>query len=86
MKTRCYLIDDYRHPLGPDATSETIRNHPEARRRIFQFTSLLYNPKVGKLYCGVTNFDSDILHLFDPQTKAVPEPGVPGPVSPPQPF
>jgi hypothetical protein len=69
MKINCFLIDDYKQELGPDPTFDMVMPHEEPRQRIFQFTSLLHNPQSGKLYCGVTNFDSNILHEFDPKTK-----------------
>ena len=34
------------------------------------FTSLLYNPNDGLIYCGLTSADGDIFYTFDHKTKA----------------
>jgi len=39
---------------------------PEFIANYVAFTCLLANPNDGMLYCGVTAFDNDILHVFDP--------------------
>ena len=65
-----YMIDEYvDDKVGSDITTDDIKGNEEARKRIYQFTSLLFNPLNNKLYCGVTNFDSDILHEFNIETK-----------------
>jgi hypothetical protein len=69
MKINAYAIDDFAASLRPDMTAADMRGDPELRKRMYQFTSLLYNPANKKLYCGVTNFASDIFHEFDPAKK-----------------
>jgi hypothetical protein len=65
-----YMIDDYSDDsLGADLNYEGVANNEEAKKRIFQFTSLLHNPINKKLYCGLTNFSSDIFYEFDVQNK-----------------
>ena len=41
----------------------------EFRENYVAFTCLLANPNDGLLYCGVTAFNNDILHVFDPGSK-----------------
>ncbi|MFH0940183.1 MAG: hypothetical protein V1899_13025 [Planctomycetota bacterium] len=69
MKINAYAIDDFSADLRSDMTVDDMRNNPELLKRVYQFTSLLYNQADKKLYCGVTNFDSDIFHTFDPVKK-----------------
>jgi hypothetical protein len=40
----------------------------EFKDNYIAFTCLLANPNDGLLYCGVTAFNNDILHVFDPGT------------------
>ncbi|MCD6364679.1 MAG: hypothetical protein J7M14_02265 [Planctomycetes bacterium] len=70
MDIKYYLIDDYQDDsLSADMTAENVRNNPEAKKRLYAFTSLLLNPADNQLYCGVTNFNNDIFQRFDPKTK-----------------
>ncbi len=48
-----------------DATD--FQGNAELRNNYVSFTCLLAHPD-GKLYCGVTAFNTDILHRFDPGT------------------
>jgi hypothetical protein len=41
----------------------------EFRDNYVAFTCLLANPNDGLLYCGVTAYNMDILHVFDPAAK-----------------
>jgi len=52
-----------------DGASTAWRNDEYVKKHYFAFTTLRYNRHDGYLYCGVTNFGSDLLHRFDPRTK-----------------
>jgi hypothetical protein len=55
---------------GRDIDVDAPHAHsPEFRDHYVAFTCLLANPNDGLLYCGVTAFNNDILHVFDPETK-----------------
>jgi hypothetical protein len=41
----------------------------EFKENYIAFTCLLANPNDGLLYCGITAFNSNILHVFDPVSK-----------------
>lgn len=68
-RVRHYILRDFRgqdlnvDELGGMSRSQRLRDH------LVAFTSLLFHPGDGKLYCGITAFNNDILHRFDPQTK-----------------
>lgn len=53
--------------LGVDTFAGKIEDDDVFHNRI-AFTSLLYNPNDGLIYCGITAYDNDILHTFDPNT------------------
>ena len=42
----------------------------EPINRFVSSTSLLYHPKTKLVYCGLTSWKNDLLHAFDPKTKA----------------
>lgn len=37
--------------------------------RFVSFVSLLYHPGTQRVYCGLTNWQNDLLYAFDPETK-----------------
>ena len=53
--------------LGGDTFAGRIEDDDVFHNRI-AFTSLLYDPNDGLIYCGITAYDNDILHTFDPNT------------------
>ncbi len=57
IKDKNIDVDDHR-----ERTQEFNDNY-------IAFTCLLANPNDGLLYCGVTAFNTDILHAFDPVSK-----------------
>lgn len=62
---RCHVLRDTKkkEDLLVDEAGEISA---ELRENRVAFTSLLYHPGDGKIYCGVTAFNNDIFHRFDP--------------------
>ncbi len=54
---------------GRGLSEEQHAHSQEFRDHYIAFTCLLANPNDGLLYCGVTAFNNDILHVFDPEGK-----------------
>jgi hypothetical protein len=65
-RTRHFVLRDYqtRERLNDGAD---FKSNAERRENYVAFTCLLPHPD-GKLYCGITAFNTDILHRFDPAT------------------
>ena len=70
-KVQYHILRDYRpkSPLTDDDIVLRAENDPELRSQFVAFTCLLAHPGDGKLYCGLTALDTDILYRFDPQSK-----------------
>jgi hypothetical protein len=70
------MIKHVRHHVLRDIRRKDVSaGSAEARDEEFSanqvaFTCLLANPNDGLLYCGITAFNNDILHVFDPASKA----------------
>ncbi len=66
-RVRHYVLRDYRtREHLSDATD--FQRDAERRENYVAFTCLLPHPD-GRLYCGITAFNNDILHRFDPEMK-----------------
>jgi len=67
---RCF--SEYRRPdaadLDDDAASAVA--NAEFRKRYYAFTSLEFDRRAGRLFCGTTNFSDDLLHAYDPAAGA----------------
>lgn len=61
-RVRHYVLRDSKPSTGPD-DKVAFENH-------IAFTSLLFHPGDGKLYCGITAYNTDILYRFDPVAKS----------------
>ena len=48
---------------------DDYRRHEPWRTHMISFTSVLYHPGDGKVYCGLTSFSGKIFYRFDPETK-----------------
>lgn len=66
-RVRHYVLRDYRTDEHLSDASDFDRD-AYRRDHYVAFTCLLPHPD-GKLYCGITAFNTDILHRFDPATK-----------------
>ena len=53
--------------VGDDSRLDPVRDRELIERRV-SFTCLLMHP-AGKLYCGITAYNCDIFHRFDPATE-----------------
>ena len=63
---RHYVLRDYRSQERLTDAADFLRD-AERRDNYVAFTCLLPHPD-GRLYCGITAFNTDILHRFDPGT------------------
>jgi hypothetical protein len=65
-RVRHYILRDYR---SKERLTDAVDLHGDAefRNNHVAFTCLLAHPD-GKVYCGITAFNTDILHRFDPGT------------------
>jgi hypothetical protein len=62
-----HILRDVR---GSNTNVDDAHGHTqEFRDNYIAFTCLLANSTDGLLYCGVTAYNNDILHVFDPETK-----------------
>ncbi len=57
-----------RRVVADDARVDRKRDIDIFNNRV-AFVSLLWNPKDEKLYCGITAYNNDIFHRFDPKTR-----------------
>lgn len=60
-KNSIKLIDKF-------SSFEDIVKHDDFRKNAIGFTSVIYNPNDGLLYCGITSYENDILYSFNPRT------------------
>jgi len=71
-QVRHYVLRDFR-PEKADLSDLTAAPTPRTSKEMFEnhiaFVSLLFNPNDGKLYCGLTAYNTDILYRFDPENK-----------------
>jgi len=51
-------------------TFDDFQGDPEFSHKWVGFTSVLYHPGDGLIYCGLERFDNDIFYTFDPRTKS----------------
>lgn len=70
---RAHKLYDYRDPQPAPAdpaplTYYQLQEHEPAATQRVAFTSLLFSPPDGLIYCGLTSMTNDILHTFDPGT------------------
>ncbi|MGD0110430.1 MAG: hypothetical protein ABSD48_01035 [Armatimonadota bacterium] len=67
-RVRYHVLRDIK---GKSINVNEQREHgQEFKDNYIAFTCLLAHPKDGLLYCGVTAFNTDVLHAFDPEAKA----------------
>jgi len=66
---RYHILRDYNKEkvIVDDRSADGIS--PEMRENYVAFTCLLAVPDEGIVYCGITAYNGDILHAFDPETK-----------------
>ena len=73
MKVRSYPLKEFTFPhLTEDMlvrTFEEVRADREFYENCISFTSLTFHPDMRLVYCGITAYNCDILHTFDPKTK-----------------
>ena len=60
LRVRAHVLKDF---------SQSDQNSDPSLRYGISFTSLLYNPNDGLVYCGLTASNGDIFYTFDPKTK-----------------
>jgi len=66
---RYHVLRDY---AGQEIDVDAVRRDrmsPAFRDHYVAFTCLLPAPDEGVLYCGVTAYNNDVLHVFDPAAK-----------------
>lgn len=51
-------------------TFRDFQNDPVALHDWIAFTTVMYCPVDGLVHCGLTRFDNDILHVFDPESRS----------------
>ena len=71
-----YILKDFKGKDGPAtagldgvAAENMFARDPVKYKNQIAFTCLLSNPDDGLLYCGITAWTTDIMYVFDPQTK-----------------
>lgn len=65
-----YILRDYRASTKMTDEAEAAQaDEKDKFENYVAFTSLLWHPGERKLYCGITAYNTDILHRFDPETK-----------------
>ena len=68
---RHYILRDYRTSARlSDETEAAAADDRQKYENMVAFTSLLFHPGDGELYCGLTAYNNDILYRFDPDAKA----------------
>lgn len=65
-----HMVRPYTRTTGGlvDDNAAQLASQEEFKNGYFAFTSLLYRPRDGLLYCGNTNFGNDLLRTFNPET------------------
>ncbi len=71
LKRVChYVLRDYRPSKSvSDETEAAAAEDKDKFENYVAFTDLLFHPGDGKLYCGVTAYNTDIFHRFDMESK-----------------
>ena len=72
MKTTSYVLRELKSPVGVPLRTLGYRDftgNPDWKRNLISFTSLEFDSKRKKLFCGMTAFDCDLLYAFDPDTE-----------------
>jgi sugar lactone lactonase YvrE len=72
-KVKAHKLRDARTPKEPAPPGEKrdyhwIQEHDPWASQLIAFTSVLYEPGEGLIYCGLTSMNSDLLYTFDPNT------------------
>jgi len=62
------FLTDYRRPDSADIDESTasIRSSEQYRTNYYAFTSLEWDGRTERLFCGTTNFANDLLYTYDP--------------------
>jgi len=72
-KVRAYDLGEYRVSLGLVQASRGFNfdqwQAVEPFCKFVSFTSLLHHPQTKLIYCGLTSWQNDLFHTFDPKTK-----------------
>ncbi|RKY66045.1 MAG: hypothetical protein DRQ02_09410, partial [Candidatus Latescibacterota bacterium] len=72
LKTKAYVLKDAKIPNKELFYSNTFKKWVADERfyhDLIYFTTVMYNPNDGLVYCGLTAYDNDLLWTFDPETK-----------------
>jgi outer membrane protein assembly factor BamB len=80
-KVRAHKLRDARTPKEPPPPGSPAgslagekrdyhwaQTHEPWASQLIAFTSLLFNPRNGLIYCGLTSLNNDLLYTFDPNT------------------
>ena len=70
-KVRAHKLHDARPPKEPAPPGEKrdyhwLQEHDPWASQLIAFTSLLFEPREGLVYCGLTSLNGDLLYTFDP--------------------
>ena len=69
-KSKHYILRDYQSKTSMTDEAEAVTAADKDKfENAVAFVSLLPHPGDGKLYCGLTAYNNDILYRFDPESK-----------------
>ena len=74
-KVKAHKLRDARPPKDPAPPGEKrdyhwLQTHEPWSSQLIAFTSVLFEPGEGLIYCGLTSFNADLLYTFDPNAGA----------------
>ena len=63
---------EYRRQDATDLDGDTtaLRSDGQFRKKYYAFTSLAFDPRTKRLFCGMTHFGNDLLYAYDPASGA----------------
>ncbi|MBN2290592.1 MAG: hypothetical protein JXQ83_14755 [Candidatus Glassbacteria bacterium] len=74
IEVKAHAITEYRYGNFLSAfdgwTFRRFREDPRALNDWIAFTTVLYCPEDGLVHCGLTRFNNDILHVFNPADES----------------
>ena len=72
MQTTSYILRELKAKVGVPLRTLGYRDftgNPDWRRNLISFTSLCFDTRRKRLFCGMTAFDCDLLYDFDPAAE-----------------
>ena len=73
MKTTSYVLRELTDKVGVPLRTLGYReftSNPDWKRNLISFTSLCFDKRRNRLFCGMTGFDNDLMYDFDPVAES----------------